>query len=288
MTSQVSEQDAAAPALGLQSVADYGHQLSCRTQLPSERLSEFLGWSENEIREEARAVTRVLKRFAEAVVRSMDSPEGLDDFLGALDLKIISRDHDWRGIFAAIRDYHDNESAEFKRTTLIKYLQYLSFRKRLLDYICSRRTGLATTGEMSAPLGAGGRDAAAQGDLVGDLPGFERMPMGESVPVHLGNEEVLELVLGRNLFELVGGPHPYVVDENGVTCFVREGRNVIGRHPESDLSVDANFGNVSRAHMILDWDGGRGFTLMDLSSRGSWMRAELLRAALRTLGPAIA
>jgi len=95
--------------------------------------------------------------------------------------------------------------------------------------------------------------------------------------VELGNEQVLELVLGCNLFELVGGAHPYLVDENGVTCFLREGRNVVGRHPESDVTVDANFSKVSRAHLVLDWDGQLGYTLMDLSSRGSWIREELPR-----------
>lgn len=259
--------------LRLQSVADYARQLGPCTRLPSERLEDFLGWSEHSIRREAEAVSRVLKRFAEAVVQSMDAPQRLDDFLTQLDLKTISRDHDWRAIFAAIRDYHDAHSAEFKRTTLIKYLQYLSFRKRMLEYIHTRKANLAETAELASSelTQALVRDDGTPPVTPGD-GGFQRMPMGESVPVQLGSEEVLELVLGRNLFELVGGAHPYLVDENGVTCFVRKGRNVVGRHPESDICVDGNFCNVSRAHLILDWDGGRRFVLMDLSSRGSWVR----------------
>ena len=59
---------------------------------------------------------------------------------------------------------------------------------------------------------------------------------------------------------------------NGVTCFVRPGRNIMGRHPESDLTVDANFSAVSRAHLVMEWDGDKQFRLMDLSSRGTWLR----------------
>jgi len=74
-------------------------------------------------------------------------------------------------------------------------------------------------------------------------------------------------------FELVGGDRPYLVDVNGVTWFVR---NMMGRHPESDLAVDANFGDVSRAHLVLEWDGAQQFRFMDLSSRGTWLPESLL------------
>ena len=286
MESQKVETSTAA----LPSHEDFEDRLCEFTQLPAARMEEFLGWSEEQVRQEARTVTRVLKRFAQAVARSMDEAHSMDDFLHELDLKTITRDHDWRAIFSAIRDCHLDDNVQYKRTTLIKYLQYLSFRKRLLDYIFARKAGLAETDEMPAAHAFADASDEPDGDQTTGVisPGFVRATMGEMVCVDLANEEVLEVVLGRNMFELVGGPHPYLVDENGVTCFVKHGRNVVGRHPESDLAVDANFSHVSRAHLVLEWDGAHGFSLMDLSSRGTWLRDEVLGRAARELSRAVA
>jgi hypothetical protein len=224
----------------------------------------------------------------------MEEPGSMDDFLQELDLKIISRDHDWRAIFATLRGQHGDDSDQYKRAVLIKYLQYLSFRKRLLDFIHSRKAGLEETDELSAeltrmppPAGEEGNSSVVRIGLARAVyaEGFDRMPLGESVEVSLADGDVLEFLLARHRFELVGGNHPYVVDRNGVTCFVKPGRNMVGRHPESDLTVDANFGDVSRAHMVLEWDGGVSFRLMDLSSRGTWLPEDTLRDASVVDGP---
>ena len=262
-------------------------RLSTRTKVPSERLGDFLGWNEDQVRREAKVVTRVLKRFAEAVVRSMDEPDSMDSFLDELDLKTISRDHDWRAIFSTLRGQQGGDSEQFKRAVLIKYLQYLSFRKRLLDFIHARKAGLEETDELSSELtripeslGAGEGSVVRIGlARASHAEGFQRMPLGEAVEISLADGDVLEFMLARHRFELVGGEHPYVVDHSGVTCFVKPGRNMVGRHPESDLTVDANFGDVSRAHMVLEWDGGVLFRFMDLSSRGTWLPEETLRDA---------
>ncbi len=258
-------------------------RLSERTKVPSQRLGEFLGWSEVQVRREAKVVTRVLQRFAEAVVRSMEEPSSMQDFLAELDLKTISRDHDWRAIFSTIRGQDSDGDERFRRAVLIKYLQYLSFRKRLLDFIHARKAGLEETDEMSSDLTQVPSDDRSPVPLRRErlAPGddFRRMPRGEAVEISVGDDEVLEFLLACHRFELVGGKHPYVVDENGVTCFVKPGRNMVGRHPESDLTVDANFGDVSRAHMVLDWDGRACFRFMDLATRGTSLRENVLRAA---------
>ena len=271
---------------------DFEDRLSARTKVPSERLSDFLGWNEDKVRREARVVTRILKRFAEAVVQSMEQPDSMDGFLAELDLKTISRDHDWRAIFSTVRVQSGTDSRQFKRAVLIKYLQYLSFRKRLLDFIHARKAGLEETDELSSeltriPTPAGQEESSVVRLGVAGVPleDFERMPLGETVEVDLNDEDVLEFLLARHRFELVGGTHPYVVDRNGVTCFVKPGRNMVGRHPESDLNVDANFADVSRAHMVLEWDGEQQFRLMDLSSRGTWLRRDVLEAVNAIAGP---
>ena len=62
-------------------VIDFESRLSMRTKVPAERLSDFLGWNETKVRQEAKVVSRILKRFAEAVVQSMDAPGSMTALL---------------------------------------------------------------------------------------------------------------------------------------------------------------------------------------------------------------
>jgi hypothetical protein len=118
-------------------VGDFESRLSSRTKVPAERLSDFLDRNEDKVRQEAKVVSRILKRFAGAVVQSIEKPESMDSSLVELDLKTISRAHDWRAIFSTIRGHEGEDAEQLKRAVLIKYVQYLSFCKRLLDYITS-------------------------------------------------------------------------------------------------------------------------------------------------------
>ena len=278
---------------GWDEVDDFELRLSSRTKVPAERLGDLLGWDEDHVRQEAKVVSRILKRFAGAVVQSMEKPESMNNFLSELDLKSISRDHDWRTIFSTVRAHKGEDSERYKRAVLIKYLQYLSFRKRLLDFIHSRKAGLEETDELSVDLTHLPHAAPSKQDssvvrvgfAAAAMNGFARVPLGETVDVTLHDDDAFCFLLGRHRFELVGGARPYVIDTNGVTCFVRPGRNMMGRHPESDLAVDANFGDVSRAHLVLEWDGAERFRLMDLSSRGTWLRSTFLDKLGLASGP---
>lgn len=262
-------------------LSDFEARLSARTKVPSVRLTEYMSWSDRQVKDEAQNVARVLKRFAEAVVNSMEMPSTADDFLRDLDLKSISRDHDWRAIFSTIRAQSADYNG-YKRAVLIKYLQYLSFRKRLLEFIYSRKAGLdetdAYTDLTHIPAGrveqrvAGGQDGApgaADDDLI-------RLPLGESVDVDLPQGRKVDLMMAGHMFRLLGEQPPCLIDQNGVMYFLKPGRNMVGRHPESDVVIDPDFGDVSRAHLIIDWQPGGEVCIMDFSSRGTYMRSSSL------------
>jgi len=170
---------------------------------------------------------------------------------------------------------------------MIKYLQYLSFRKQLLEYIYSRRAGLEETDELSAELthipayeGSFGEDQVQLSAVreYGSGP-LDRVPLGENVECLLQADEVLPIGLARHSFELDAPTQPYLRDSNGVTYFIQKGRNVVGRHPESDIRIDPNFSSVSRAHMVLEWDGSRRFQIIDLSTRGTLLPKTVLEIA---------
>jgi hypothetical protein len=252
-------------------------KLAARTKVPSERLPEFFAWEPDKIRREADVVSRILKRFAEAVVDAMEEPAKADDFLRSLDLKAISRDHDWRTIFSTIRS-QETDCKEYQRAVLIKYLQYLSFRKRLLDFIVMRKQGLEETDGYETQTHYPAPADATQPQMeVLNPDEFLRLNMGENTELDYEQDEKIELKLANHLFRLLGARPPCLVDQNGVMYFLRPGRNMIGRHPESDVPIDPDFGHVSRAHLVVEWDGNSKLSLIDLSSRGTFLRRKVLQ-----------
>ena len=266
-----------APARRPDGVSQFESRLNDYTKVPLDRLEEFLDWSDDRVRQETQIVNRVLRRFAEAVVNSMETPSSAGQFLQELDLKVISRDHDWRAVFSTVK-VQETEYDDYKRALLVKYLQYLSFRKRLLEFIYSRRQGLEATEVLPGiQMGSGssGIDlerAAERLDVAPD--GFVRLPMGESREVRLGAGESVVVMFADHEFRLKGGEPPALVDANGVTGFLEPGRNMVGRHPESDVCIDQGFSDVSRAHCVLEWRGGNLLVLTDLSSRGTFVELQ--------------
>ncbi len=268
-------------------LAQFESKLAPRTKVPSDRLREFFGWPPEKVRRESEIVTQILRRFAEAVVDAIDEPERADQFLRGLDLKAISRDHDWRTIFSTIRG-QESDCGEYQRAVLIKYL---SFRKRLLDYILTRKQGLQETGEMSEltlyPNAADASGSTPRFDPPTHIANqraaeaFVRLNMGENVELRLEDGDKVDIRLANHEFRLVGARPPCLVDENGVMYFLRAGRNMIGRHPESDVPIDPNFGHISRAHLIVEWESDATLRLIDLSSRGTFLRREVLQRGRR-------
>ncbi len=265
-------------------IRQFEARLAKRTRVPAERLSDYLGWKPDKVSSEAKRVTRILKRFVSVVVKSVDNPNKVNQFLLELDLKSISRDHDWRAIFSTLRGQEQSKASHYGRAAMIKYLQYLSFRKQLLEYIYTRRAGLEETDELSSDLthipayeGSFGEDqvqVCAHREYASVR--LERIPLGESVDCMLEQNEMLSIGMARHPFELVAAQTPYLMDSNGVTYYLKKGRNLVGRHPESDIKIDANFSTVSRAHMVIEWDGARNFQIMDLSTRGTLLAQSVL------------
>ena len=83
-------------------------------------------------------------------------------------------------------------------------------------------------------------------------------------------------MLAAHLFRVVGGTPPSLIDQNGVTYVLEEGRKMIGRHPESDVLVDQDFGDVSRAHLLMDWRPPGRLEMTDLSTRGTYLRGSVV------------
>lgn len=270
-------------------LSEFEARLNSRIKVPPRRLTEYFSWSDKAIKTEALHVTRILKRFAEAVVDSMENPASAGEFLQELDLKAISRDHDWRAIFMEIKE-QTSEYEGHKRALLIKYLQYLSFRRKLLEFLYSRKTGLEETAEhlgvassLSRESPEGTRCEPAGREAMLYHPGSRglvRLSLGEPVEILFPEELKVDLMLAGHLFRLVGSKTPCLIDQNGVMYFLKEGRNMVGRHPESDVVIDPDFRDISRAHMIIEWDGDTALSITDLSTKGTFVPQQYTSARL--------
>ncbi len=265
-------------------------RLAERTKVPPNKLSEFMEWPEERLKLESKTVSQVLKRFAETVVDSMERPDSADKFLRELNLRSISRDHDWRAIFSTIRAQEAGYEG-YKQAVLIKYLQYLSFRKRLIEYVSASRRGLEETKEYSDITLFALRFSAEAKKVTDEHgrsmdPDFVRLPLGESVDLEVSHGHQISIMLAAHVYRLSGDGPPVMTDQNGVSYVMKEGRNMVGRHPEGDLVVDPNFSDVSRAHVIIEWDGVARLRLIDFSSRGTYVhRCALERPSGSTTVP---
>jgi len=250
-----------------------------RSDRSAKTMAKLMSTNREDVRSAAETVTQILKRFAKAIANSMENSSSVNNFLQALDVKLISRDHDWREVFTEIKSRGTGYEPH-KQVLIIKYLQYLSARKRLLDTVLSRRAALEDTdGLVNVEL------TSNSGDGVGEMartneaasfgvplrPGYERLQIGESVQLALPHESSLDLILAKHEFQLMGADPPRLVAPDGSAHDLKEGRSTVGRHPECDIVVDANFHDVSRVHLIIEWSREPLVKITDLSSLGTFV-----------------
>ena len=88
-------------------------------------------------------------------------------------------------------------------------------------------------------------------------------------------------MLAGHMFRVIGATPPILVDQHGVTYFLKEGKNMVGRHPQSDVVANPDFRDISRAHLIIEWRGNHAVRVTDLSSRGTFVALQHLMPAPR-------
>ena len=253
--------------------------LRIRTERSADDMVEFMSVDEKEIRDATASVTQTLKRFAKAIVDSMEDPSSVNNFLRELDLKLIAKDHDWREIFAGIAEKGDGYEPH-KRVLIVKYLQYLSTRKRLLAHVLACRSALDDTGEHAryTPDSATGRGVREPEDLLDTASlsfavpeEFERLQTGETVQLDLPQSGTVDLMLAKHTFRLSASDGLKLVSPDGTEQTLQAGRTMVGRHPECDVVTDRNFRDVSRVHVILEWNQEPRVRVTDLSTLGTFI-----------------
>lgn len=274
--------------LHFDSKADFEFALASRTEVPAGKIEELVRFEPRQLLDEASSVREVERHFVEVLSRSIQEPGSIGYLLREMDMKMFSQDHEWRGIMQALAR-QDSRFDDFKQLALVKYMQYLASRQDVLKGIYTHKSVPGSVEhdteygpetqfretlifDMDEPH-AGPEHHEAQGEEPARLV---RLPRGESLRVKPPAGETMELVLSRHPFHVRTGAEPVLVNDDGSELALKPGRNVVGRHPDSDVMVSAAYRDVSRTHLILELEADGAVRLTDLSTHGTFVPARLL------------
>jgi len=263
-------------------VERFSSRLASLVKVPSSRIAEFVDSSALELQQQLAVIDEVDGRF-EAILTAVrrDPDQGLQAFAG-LDLRIVSRDHGWRDILAR-EELRQRDALPFLVVALEKYIEYLHFRRRLLAFILERRALMesASRGDLS-PFMATLRDVSRRETSAFDRPArdlgamasdvYRRLPAREAYLLHFPADEEMTLVLAGHPFRMSRGTEVLTLkDENGAAYQIPPGSHTVGRARDCDVVLDANLREISRRHLVIEWDGESRLTLMDVSHLGSFV-----------------
>lgn len=286
------ELDVAGRTLRFDSKTDFEFALASRTEVPAAKIAELMRFDADQLTDEASSVRQVERHFVDILSRSIQEQGSIGYLMREMDMKLFSQDHEWRAIMQALAKQPARHN-DFKQLALVKYMQYLAARQDVLKGIFAFK---ASASGKSWPVDA---DAGTQfretvifnvGDVAPDAPGphdasdgvdpdaLARLPRGEDIELQLEPGAEMPIILSRHRFALRLGDTPALLEEDGTALALNPGRNVLGRHPDSDVMLDAVYRDVSRTHLLLEVLSATEVRITDLSSHGTFIPTHFLGA----------
>ncbi len=106
---------------------------------------------------------------------------------------------------------------------------------------------------------------------------FLRLPHNKTKVLVLKPGGEIEIYMASYRFVLsLSENNLQLTDDNGKTHLLYDGTSTIGRNTNNDIITDRNFTEISRYHLIFDWDGGDKVRLTDMSTLGTFVPPECL------------
>jgi hypothetical protein len=252
--------------------------LGTHQTVPDERMQEFSRLDERGLQREARKMLQAHQNVMDVMVSAKETGEPLGHLWRRLDISKVPDDHDWPSIlFALGNNAHIAEA--YQREALSQYLHFLEARRDALD---SFRQHQERPGTNEPSLTAAPRRNPAEDRSVPppDVPltGYSRLPHCHNVELDLQDQPDITVFLGNNRYRLArdGEVVMFKDSEAGGTYSLKPGRNTVGRSSHCDVRLDTQRSDVSRQHLIVEVSASRRISLMDVSSRGTYVRPELL------------
>ncbi len=106
----------------------------------------------------------------------------------------------------------------------------------------------------------------------------QRLPHNKTKTLRLTQGYESDIYLASYRFVLsISGINLHMTDVNRKTHILYQGTSTIGRNTNNDIVTDRNLTEISRYHLIIDWNGVDGIRLTDISSLGTYVLAENLK-----------
>lgn len=267
------------------SIADFEFSLSGRTAVPSRKITDMVKFSTDQLKQEAKTIKDIEKRFVSILSRSIEDTESINRAIRELDPVIFSQDHGWRDIISALNN-GEKELNPFRRIALVKYMQYLSARQEIIKYLYSEKKKMLNEANGDFPGDPGRfKDTVILENTVfepspsttGAGDKFERMPKGEPVTLVFARNEEIDILLSRHACKIVSGEHKVsFIDNAGRSYELKKGRTVVGRDSVSTIMIDPALRDVSRIHIVIEMFDEKTVQVTDMSSHGTYVQERYL------------
>jgi len=237
-----------------------------RTAMPTARLRAWLQADAEQIDNELRQLGAIEKRFIDVLCQGAASPPQLHRALCSMPAEWFSLDHGWRTLLGAVRqlDPAVAEQGKCVRLAMSGYLKYLQARLEALRSLQQRPAAARSSA-------AAARSARLPSEVVEDRTHYERLPKNEAFLLELAEGDDLGLVLSRHECSLSMDGKLAFSDRVGEPVVLSPGRTSVGRDRVNDIIIDAGWRDVSRLHLVIDYQGGGRLRLTDMSSHGTYL-----------------
>ncbi|MGA9856033.1 MAG: FHA domain-containing protein [Gammaproteobacteria bacterium] len=251
--------------------------LSARLTVPSESMERFVHLDERTLQREARKMLHAYQNVIDIMATAKQSGETLSNLWRRLDISKVPDDHDWPSILFALGNA-EHTVEDYQREALSNYMRFLDARRQAVDSFRdhSNKSGSGESSMTSMPRKSAAPEASATPDAALDM--YSRLPHCHSVEVDLDEKTDITVFLGSNRYRLTKHGEILTLKESGAvqTYMLKPGRNTVGRSSQCDIHLDSRQSDISRQHLVVEINTGKRVSLMDVSSRGTYVRPDLI------------
>jgi len=251
--------------------------LSIRLTVPSESMERFVHLDERALQREARKMLHAYQNVIDIMATSKQSGETLSNLWRRLDISKVPDDHDWPTILFALGNT-EHIIEDYRHEALSNYMRFLDVRRQAVDSFRdhSNKSSGGDSAMTSMPRYTSAPEASASPDAALDM--YSRLPHCHTVEVDLDEKTDITVFLGSNRYRLTKHGEILTLKESGAvqTYMLKPGRNTVGRSSQCDVHLNSRQSDISRQHLIVEINTGRRVSLMDVSSRGTYVRPDLI------------
>ena len=269
-------------ALHFETIEDFEFALHGRTSVPTRKVSEIVHLSVEQLNDESITIKNLESYFVEMAADAMRDPDSINQALKETEPLVFSQDHGWRDIIAALNQAK-KPLTEYKQLAIAKYLQYLTARQELIQYLYSEKTKPSDnsitdslTIESNIYEDASSYNSSTL-DMVRAYQGrklnknMQRLTKGEKILVQVPKDGYIDLVLSKYKCKLVDGGSIHFVDQDENEYPLKNGKNIIGRDSVCSIVLDKTLRDISRVHLVITKKDESSLEITDLSSHGTFL-----------------